>query len=399
MDLRLTAEDVAFREEVRAFIRAELPADIARKALFGQRVTRDDVVRWTRILHARGWSAPSWPAEWGGPGWDPVKQHIFRDEIWMSPAPELLGFNVNMIGPTLIAFGSEEQKRHFLPRIASLEYWFCQGFSEPGAGSDLASLRTRAVRDGDHYVINGQKIWTTMAQHANWCFLLARTDPDAKAQRGITYLLLDMATPGITVRPIHLIDGHHELNEIFFEDVRVPVANRVGEENRGWDYAKYLLSHERVGVARTGLNRMRLELAKALSRQIQVDGRPLSEDSAFRERVASLEIAWKALEMTVLRVLAERATLAGDAVDPKSSILKIRGSELQQATTELLVELAGYGAMEFDIDFIRGARGAEHEAEWMLSTAGNQYWLRHTSISAGTNEIQRNVLAKAVLGL
>jgi alkylation response protein AidB-like acyl-CoA dehydrogenase len=304
-----------------------------------------------------------------------------------------------MIGPTLIAFGSEEQKRHFLPRIASLDYWFCQGFSEPGAGSDLASLRTRAVRDGDHYVINGQKIWTTQAQHANWCFLLVRTDPDAKAQRGITYLLMDMSTPGVTVRPIHLIDGHHELNEIFLEDVRVPVANRIGEENRGWAYAKYLLSHERVGVARTGLNRMRLELAKHLARNIRVNGRPLAEDAAFRERVASLEVAWKALEMTVMRVLVERANLASDAVDPKSSILKIRGSELQQATTELMVEIAGYEAMEYDHDFIRGARAAERGQDWTLSAAANQYWLRHTSISAGTNEIQRNVLAKAVLGL
>jgi alkylation response protein AidB-like acyl-CoA dehydrogenase len=399
MDLRLTPEDIAFRDEVRAFIRQALPADIARKALFGQRFGRDDVVRWTRILHEKGWSAPSWPVEWGGPGWDPVKQHIFRDEIWLSPAPELLGFNVNMIGPTLIAFGSEEQKRHFLPRIQRLDYWFCQGFSEPGAGSDLASLRTRAVRDGDHYVINGQKIWTTQAQHANWCFLLVRTDPDAKAQAGITYLLMEMSTPGVTVRPIHLIDGHHELNEIFLEDVRVPVANRIGEENRGWDYAKYLLSHERTSVARTGLNRMRIELAKHLARGIVVNGRPLSEDSAFRERVAALEVTWKALEMTVMRVLVERQNLASDKADPKSSILKIRGSELQQATTELLVELAGYGAMEFDPDFIRGARAAEGAADWRLSAAANQYWLRHTSISAGTNEIQRNVLAKAELGL
>jgi alkylation response protein AidB-like acyl-CoA dehydrogenase len=399
MDLRLTAEDVAFRDEVREFIRTHLPPDIARKAIFGQRFGRDDVVRWTRILHERGWSAPSWPAEWGGPGWDPVKQHIFRDEIWMSPAPELLGFNVNMIGPTLIAFGSEAQKRHFLPRIQRLDYWFCQGFSEPGSGSDLASLRTRAVRDGDHYVINGQKIWTTQAQHADWCFLLVRTDPEVKPQRGITYLLMDMATPGITVRPIHLIDGHHELNEIFLEDVRVPVANRVGEENRGWDYAKYLLSHERTGVARTGLNRMRLELAKSLAKDIRAGGRPLSEDAAFRERVASLEIAWKALEMTVMRVLVERASLAGGQADPKSSILKIRGSELQQATTELLVELAGYAAMEYDHEFIGGARPAERPDDWTLSAAANQYWLRHTSISAGTNEIQRNVLAKAVLGL
>jgi alkylation response protein AidB-like acyl-CoA dehydrogenase len=314
----------------------------------------------------------------------------------MTPAPELFTFNVNMIGPTLIKFGTEEQKRHFLPRIANLDYWFCQGFSEPGSGSDLASLRTRAVRDGDDYVINGQKIWTTQGHHANWCFVLVRTDPDVKPQQGITYLLVDMKTPGITVRPIITIDGRHEFNETFFEDVRVPVANRIGEENKGWDYAKYLLSHERTGVARTGLAKMRVELAKQMAREIQVGGRPLAEDTAFRERVAGVEVELKALEMMLLRVLA--AQLKGIS-DPKASILKIRGSELQQATSELLVEVAGYEAMELDLDFVRGEKPPSSGLDWTLTAAANQYWLRQTSISAGTNEIQRNILAKAVLGL
>jgi alkylation response protein AidB-like acyl-CoA dehydrogenase len=396
MDLRLTAEDLAFREEVREFIRTQLPTDIARKAAFGQRFSREDIVCWMRILHAKGWATPSWPVEWGGTGWDLVKQYIFREEVWMAPAPELFTFNVNMIGPTLIAYGSEAQKQHFLPRIANLDYWFCQGFSEPGSGSDLASLRTRAVRDGDHYVINGQKVWTTQGHHANWCFILVRTDPDAKPQQGITYLLMDMTTPGISLRPIVTIDGHHEFNEMFLEDVRVPVANRIGEENRGWDYAKYLLSHERTGVARTGLTKMRIELAKQMAMDIVAGGRPLAEDTAFRERVASLEVQVKALEMLLMRVIA--ANLKGQA-DPKSSILKIRGSELQQATSELLVEVAGYDAMELDLDFIRGAKAPASARDWTLTAAANQYWLRQTSISAGTNEIQRNILAKAVLGL
>jgi alkylation response protein AidB-like acyl-CoA dehydrogenase len=397
MDLRLKAEDLAFREEVRAFVRAALPADIARKAAFGQRFSRDDIVRWMRILNEKGWATPSWSPEWGGTGWDVVKQYIFREEVWMAPAPELFPFNINMIGPTLIAYGSEEQKKHFLPRIANMDYWFCQGFSEPGSGSDLASLRTQAVRDGDHYVINGQKIWTTQGHHANWCFILVRTDSSGKPQQGITYLLMDMTTPGITVRPIITIDGHHEFNELFLEDVRVPVANRIGEENRGWDYAKYLLAHERTGVARTGLAKMRIELAKHVAEGIMVGDRPMAEDPAFRERVAGLEVEIKALEMLLMRVIAD--SLKGSKPDATPSILKIRGSELQQATTELLTEVAGYEAMELDLDFIRGDRAPTDPGDWARAVAANQYWWRQTTISAGTNEIQRNVLAKAVLGL
>jgi alkylation response protein AidB-like acyl-CoA dehydrogenase len=397
MDLRLRPEDLAFREEVRAFIREALPADIARKAAFGQRMSRDDIVRWMRILNAKGWATPSWSREWGGTGWDVVKQYIFREEVWMTPAPELFPFNINMIGPTLIAFGSEAQKQHFLPRIANMDYWFCQGFSEPGSGSDLASLRTQAVRDGDDYVINGQKIWTTQGHHANWCFILVRTDNSGKPQQGITYLLMDMATPGVTVRPIITIDGHHEFNELFLEDVRVPVANRIGEENRGWDYAKYLLAHERTGVARTGLAKMRIELAKHVAQDILVNDRPLAEDPAFRERVADLEVEIKALEMMLMRVID--ANMKDSKPDATASILKIRGSELQQATTELLTEVAGYEAMELDLDFIRGAKPPTGAGDWARTVAANQYWWRQTTISAGTNEIQRNVLAKAVLGL
>ena len=241
MDLRLTDDEHAFATTCANGSAPRCRADIRAKCVLGQRLSREELKRWQKILHDKGWSTPAWSPAWGGTGWNAVQQYIFKEEMHKAPAPEPLSFNVNMIGPTLIAFGTEEQKRHFLPKISSLEYWFCQGFSEPGAGSDLASLRTSAVRDGDHYVLNGQKLWTSTAHHADWCFMLVRTDPQAKKQQGITYLLMDMRTPGITVRPIITLDGHHETNEMFLEDVRVPVANRLGEENKGWDYAKYLL--------------------------------------------------------------------------------------------------------------------------------------------------------------
>lgn len=399
MDLHFTSDEIEFRRQLREQIRGLLPDDIRRKCVLGQRLDRRDIVRWTRILYERGWATPNWPVQWGGPGWTAVQQYIFKEELYFAPAPELLVFNVNMIGPVLIAFGTPEQKEHFLPRIARVDYWFCQGFSEPGAGSDLASLRTRARRDGDHYVVNGQKIWTTLAHHADWCFLLVRSDPDAKPQEGITYLLMDMKTPGVTVRPIITIDGNHEFNEVFLDDVRIPVVNRVGDEGRGWDYAKFLLGKERTHVARVGLCKMRLRRARELAMHTAVDGRPLSEEPCFRQRAAALDIELKALEVLQLRALAAVERADGAAPDPMASILKIKGSELQQATSELLFEVAGYDAMELDIDFVRGSPVTQGGDERMLMVAPNHYWLRHTSISAGTNEIQRNLLAKRALGL
>jgi alkylation response protein AidB-like acyl-CoA dehydrogenase len=399
MNLRFTLEEIAFRKEVREFFRSALPTDIRRKCVLGQRLSRDDIVRWQRILYDKGWATPAWPVEWGGTGWDAVKQYIFKEELYLAPAPEPLTFNVNMIGPTLIAFGTEAQKQHFLPRIARLDHWFCQGFSEPGAGSDLASLRTQARREGDYYIVDGQKIWTTLGHHADWCFLLVRTDSTVKRQQGITYLLMDMKTPGVTVRPIISIDGHHEFNELFLDQVRIPIANRVGEENKGWGYAKYLLSHERTGVARVGLCKLRVKRAKELAARIIVGERPLSEEPRFRERVAGLDVELKALEMLQMRVIAARTHTEAGKPDPMAPILKIRGAELQQATTELLLELAAYEAMEFDIDFLTGAADTQGGEDWALTIAPNHYWLRHTSISAGTNEIQRNILAKSVLDL
>ena len=399
MDLRFTPDELAFREEVRSFFHAALPADIRRKCELGQRISKEEMKRWVRILYEKGWATPAWAPEWGGTGWDAVKQYIFKEELHLAPAPEPISFNVNMIGPTLIAFGTEEQKRWFLPRIASLDIWFCQGFSEPGAGSDLAALRTTAVRDGDHYVVDGQKLWTSTAHHADWCFLLVRTDPAARKQQGITYLLVDMKTPGITIRPIVTIDGHHETNEVFFDNVRVPVANRVGEENKGWDYAKYLLGHERSGIARVGVSKFRLRRARELAKSVMCGDRSLAEDPHFQERAAEIEVELKALEITQMRLIAEIGKRHDGKPDPKSSILKMKGSQLQQASAQLLLEVAGYHALEQDGDFLSGLKAEAQGDEWALTIAPNHYWARHVSIVGGSNEIQRNILAKTVLGL
>jgi len=399
MDLSFTPEELAFRQEVREFFLHALPPDIRGKAMLGQRLSKEELKRWTQILYAKGWATPAWSRDWGGTGWSPVKQYIFKEELHMAPAPEPLSFNVNMIGPVLIAFGNDQQKAHFLPRIANLDYWFCQGFSEPGAGSDLASLRTRAVRDGDDYVVNGQKLWTSTAHHAEWCFLLVRTDPSAKKQQGITYLLMDMKSPGITVRPIITIDGNHETNEMFLENVRVPVANRVGEENKGWDYAKYLLGHERSGIARVGISKMRLRRARVLAERIPMGSSTLARDPHFLERAAMLEIELKALEITQMRVIAEGSRGASGKPDPKTSILKIKGSELQQAATDLLLGVAGYEAMEYDGEFLRGLREGDDLSDWARTLAPNHYFARHVSIVGGSNEIQHNILAKSILGL
>ena len=400
MDLRYTEEELAFRAEVRAFFRDALPADIRRKTELGQRISKEEMTRWVRILHDKGWATPAWSKEWGGTGWDAIRQYIFKEEMHLSPAPEPISFNVNMLGPVLIAFGSEEQKKHFLPRIARHDYWICQGFSEPGAGSDLASLRTTAVRHGDHYLINGQKLWTSQAHHADWCFCLVRTDPAAKKQQGITYLLLDMKSPGITIRPIVTIDGNHETNEMFLDNVRVPVAHRVGEENKGWDYAKFLLGHERSGIARVGVSKYRIGRAKQLAARVNVNGRPLAEDARFRERVAAIEVELKALELTQLRVVAESMKAHTDKPDPKTSILKLKGSELQQVSAELLLEVAAYDALEFDREFLRGMTNeSASDRDWALTIAPNAYFARHVSIVGGSNEIQHNIVAKAILGL
>ena len=400
MDLRFTPEERAFREEVRGFIRDNLPADTRDRMKLGHPPRKEDIVRWQRILNAKGWAALSWPKEWGGPGWTAIQRMIFLEENLMAPAPELLSFNITMIGPVLIQFGTEEQKQRFLPRAANLDDWWCQGFSEPGAGSDLASLKTAAKLDGDQYVVNGQKIWTSTAHHADWCFLLVRTNPNArKRQEGISFLLVDMKTPGITVRPIVSIDGSHHLNEVFFDDVRVPVNLRVHEENKGWDVAKFLLGNERTGIARLGKSRERVNAAKDMARKVNANGRPLITDPAFRQRVAQLEIDMKALEITQYRVVSAYDKAGGGRPDPLSSVLKVKGTELLQATTELAVDVAGPMATPVWAEELAALNEPDDLLEASSASTGSYLFLRAASIYGGTNEIQKNILTKAVLGL
>ena len=400
MDLRFTPEENQFREEVREFFRTAQPAHIRRKMELGQRLAKADIVDWQRILNAKGWAVPSWPVEWGGTGWGPVKTYIFKEEMQLAPAPDPLGFNVSMVGPVLIAFGSDAQKKHFLPKVANCDYWFCQGFSEPGAGSDLASLRTSAKREGDHYIVNGQKIWTSRAQHADWMFCLVRTKTEGKPQTGISYLLIDVKTPGLEIRPIYTIDGEHHFNEVFFDNVKVPAENLVGEENKGWGYAKYLLGHERVGIARVGASKYRLQRAKELAASVFIGDVPLSQTERFREKVASIEVELKALEITQMRVVANSVHLPPGAPDPTSSILKLKGTELQQATTEILMEVAGPNAMIREQEHLWGtATGPSIGPEWTTTTAADYFYTRASSIYGGSNEIQKNVIAKRILEL
>jgi pimeloyl-CoA dehydrogenase large subunit len=400
MDLRFTDEELAFRDEVRAFIKQSLPDAIKQKLIAERHVSKDDLVAWTRILNKKGWAVSHWPVEWGGTGWSSMKQLIFRDEVQQAPAPEPLAFGTSMVGPVIYTFGSEAQKKRFLPRIANLDDWWCQGFSEPGAGSDLAGLKTTARRDGDHWVINGQKTWTTLAQNADWIFVLARTDASVKKQEGISFILVDMKTPGVTVRPIQTIDGGHEVNEVFFDDVRAPLENLVGQENKGWDYAKFLLGNERNGIARIGISKARIRRIRELASQPVYGDRPMMADQRFRQKLAALEVEVKALEMTQFRVISNERKREKGKPDPASSVLKIKGSEIQQATTELLMDVIGPYALPY-----REERGGDRWNEpsagpdWAAAIAPTYFNMRKVSIYGGSNEIQRGIIAKAILGL
>ncbi|HET6264309.1 MAG TPA: acyl-CoA dehydrogenase family protein [Usitatibacter sp.] len=393
MDLDYGPEEVAFRDQVRAWLRDNLPAELREKVVAYDHFTREELLRWHGILARQGWIAPAWPEEWGGTGWNPVQRYIFDEECGYAGAPPLVPFGLAMCGPVLIRFGTPEQKARFLPRIYNGDDFWCQGYSEPGAGSDLASLKTRAVRDGDHYVVNGQKTWTTLAHYADWIFCLVRTGAaDEKKQEGISFLLVDMKSPGITVRPLELMDGGHEVNEVFLDDVRVPVANRVHDEGAGWTVAKYLLSHERMNTARIGTSRRELERLKEIAARHEKGGRPMIEDPRFRDRLARLEIELTALAVTNLRFLDQLR--GGRAPGPEISMLKIRGTEIQQMLTELMMQAAGPLAQPFAP--LGDARGFD------LATAGlaPRYCnFRKTSIYAGSNEIQRNIIAKMALGL
>ncbi len=396
MDLSYTAADLAFRDKVRAFLAANLPPDLQKKVRNHVRLTRNDYVRWHQIAARQGWSAPGWPVEHGGPGWTPTQRHIWEEECGRAGTPQILPFGVNMVAPVIMAFGSAAQKAHYLPRILNCEDWWCQGYSEPGAGSDLASLKTRAVRVNDVYIVNGQKTWTTLAQHADMMFCLVRTDPDVRKQEGISFLLIDMTSPGITVRPILTLDEEYEVNEVFFDNVRVPAINLVGQENKGWTYAKYLLGHERTGIAGVGRSKRELAFLKKLATEHSKHGKPLLQDPLFATKVANVEIELMALETTVLRVITRNAHSPG----PEASLLKIRGTEIQQWITELMIEVLGPNALPFDLAYLDG--DSEHAVTGDDAGAplgANYLNMRKTSIYGGSNEIQKNIIAQMILGL
>ena len=400
MNVNLTAEEQAFRDEVRAFFAEKYPADIREKQDKGIPLAREDTIRWQKILYEQGWFAVNWPEEYGGTGWTPVQKFIFADEMAAANAPAVVPFGVSMVGPVIYTFGSEEQKQRFLPDILASNVWWCQGYSEPGSGSDLASLKTRAERDGDHYIVNGTKTWTTLAHLADWIFCLVRTSSDvARRQEGISFLLIEMKTPGISVKPIITIEGDREVNEVHFEDVRVPVGNLVGEEGKGWSYGKVLLQHERTNTAGPARSKNRLLLLKDKAARSIHDAAPLMDDRNFARKLAAVEIELKALEYTNLRTLASVAT--GKAPGPESSILKIKGTELEQAIDALFVEAAGYYALpyvpeQYTVDFPDENRvGYGTETKSSLRYFNN----RKATIYAGSNEIQKNIIAKHVLGL
>jgi alkylation response protein AidB-like acyl-CoA dehydrogenase len=399
MRLEYTDEDIAFREEVRSFLADNLPKHIAERTKAGLALEKDDYMNWQRILLTKGWVAHAWPKEYGGSGFTPFQKHIFEEECVRAGGPELPPFGLSMLGPVLIAFGSDEQKKHYLPRILDGTDWWCQGYSEPGSGSDLASLKTKAVREGDHYIVNGQKTWTTLGQYADWIFCLVRTSNQGKPQTGISFLLIDLDTPGVEMRPIITIEGGHEVNEVFFDNVKVPVENLVGEENMGWTYAKYLLQHERVGIAgvpaaKEGLKKLR----KIAAETDDGMGGKLIDDPAFAERIANVEIDLMAMELTNLRVLAEAQ--AGGAPGAESSMLKIKGSVIRQEISDLMRRAAGPYALPFTPELaIDGANEPPIGPEGANLYAGQYFNRRKYSIYGGSNEIQRNIISKMILGL
>jgi len=398
MDLTFTPEEQRFRDEVRAFLGASLPAAMRHKVLEGLHVPPQDTIEWQRILFRKGWGGPGWAAEFGGTGWDPVRQFIFEEECAAAGTPRLLPFGLKMVGPVIQRFGNAAQHARFLPRILSGEDWWCQGYSEPESGSDLASLRTSAVRDGGHYLVNGQKTWITLAQHADWIFCLVRTDRTGKAQAGISFLLIDMRTPGVTVRPITMLDGGHEVNEVWFEDVKVPVENLVGEENKGWTYAKFLLGHERANIAGIGGSKRELIRLKRIAAAEHKHGRPLAEDPLFAARLAQVEIDLMALEITNLRVLSAEAEKR--APGPEASLLKIKGTEIQQAITELMMQAVGPYALPFRIEALQdGFLGPAVGPEYAAPLAATYCNMRKASIYGGSNEIQKNIITQMILGL
>lgn len=389
MDLNFTEEENAFREQVRVFLNEKLSPKIAAKVSAGIELEKSDILEWQAILNDKGWLAVNWPKENGGPDWDAIQRHIFSEECALYNAPRIVPFGLSMLGPVLIKFGTEDQKRDILPRILDGRDWWCQGYSEPGAGSDLASLKTKAVRDGDHYIVNGQKTWTTLGQYANKIFCLVRTAFDGKPQAGISFLLIDLDTPGVEMRPIRLIDGGYEVNEVFLTDARVPVANLVGAENQGWSIAKYLLTHERTNIAGVGYSTRDLERYHELAGQITRDGCSLDKNPTFSARAAEIEVELEALRITNLRILSNARD--GAAGGTESSLLKLKGTQVRQSLQDLYRQALGpHAALQAD-DISENELAIPLEAARAAPVYFNH---RKLSIFGGSNEIQRNIVAK-----
>lgn len=398
MDLNFTPEEEAFRTEVQTFLKEKLPERLQSKVKQGLRLSKADMEEWHAILHQRGWLANHWPEEWGGPGWSAVQKFMFEHECALASTPRIVPFGVGMLGPVLIKYGNEAQKRYWLPRILSGEDWWCQGYSEPGAGSDLAGVKTSAVLQGDHYLVNGQKTWTTLGQHANMIFCLVRTDRDAKKQEGISFLLIDMNTPGVEIRPIITLDGEHEVNEVFFTDVKVPVENLVGKENKGWTCAKYLLTYERTNIAGVGFSVAGMEKLKALASRVKHKGKPLSTDPMFATRMARVEIDLENMKTTNLRVIA--AVAGGGVPGAESSMLKIRGTEIRQEILSLARRAMGPYALPFIEEALsEGYTGEDFGPDGAASASAAYFNYRKLSIFGGSNEIQKNIISKMILGL
>lgn len=398
MDLQFTPQEEAFRAQVQTFLQDKLSPELARKVKNGQILNKQDLESWHTTLNTQGWLANHWPEQYGGPGWGAVEKFIFEHECALAGAPRIVPFGVNMLGPVLIKYASEQQKSYWLPRILSGQDWWCQGYSEPGSGSDLASVKTTAVRDGDHYIVNGQKTWTTLGQHANMIFCLVRTNKDVKAQAGISFLLVDMNTPGVTVRPIITLDGEHEVNEVFFTDVKVPVENLVGEENKGWTYAKYLLTYERTNIAGVGFSVAALEKLKVAAERMHYNGKPLSQDPLFAARMARVEIDLENMKTTNLRVIA--AVAGGGVPGAESSMLKIKGTEIRQEILSLTRRAMGPYAVPFvEAAMHDGYSEAPIGPEEATAAAAAYFNYRKLSIFGGSNEIQKNIISKMILGL
>ena len=389
MEINFSAQDHQFREEVRTWIKDDYPAHVKRKQDNGELLTKEDVIDFHKAVSAKGWMGFNWPVEYGGTGWTSTQIYIFQNEFGLAGCPPLLAFGVNMVGPVIYTFGSEDQKKRFLPDILNFNTWWCQGYSEPGSGSDLASLKTKAVKAGDHYIVNGSKTWTTLAHSANWIFCLVRTETTQKKQEGISFILIDMNTPGVEVEPIITIDGAHEVNAVFFTDVKVPVENLVGEEGKGWTYAKFLLAHERFGIAAVGASKRQLNRLKEVVAVL--------DNPDLDRKVTELEINLTALEMTELRLLS--ALESGAHPGAESSILKICGTEIQQRLTELFLEASGEYALLYP-----GPHGYDDQAkpvgpDYAANSVFRFLNYRKTSIYGGSNEIQKNIIAKFILGL